>query len=156
MDLGVCGFGVSCMAHAACVRIHRGLMPSQITRYRKFSTIRFGFLYLVYLVIASRSIRRLVYDTSRTARLRSPRYVSMVLRSGVTVGRKTISGRLFQCNTCYHPLCSISNPTSGKLPFTVKAAFDHPHTSSQSLARHHKWQVLADSQVRQGKCHDHR
>ena len=97
-----------------------------------------------------------MYDTSSTALLRSPRYVSMVLRSGVTVGRKTISGRLFQCNTCYHPLCSISNPTSGKLPFTVKAAFDHPHTSSQSLARHHKWQVLADSQVRQGKCHDHR
>ena len=85
------GFGASCMAHAACVRIHRGLMPSQITRYRKFSTTRFGFLYLVYLVIASRSIRRLVYDTSRTARLRSRQYVSMALRSGVAVGRKIIS-----------------------------------------------------------------
>ena len=59
--------------------------------YRKFSTTRFGFLYLVYLVIASRSMLRLVYGTSSTARLRSLQYVSMALRSGVAVGRKTIS-----------------------------------------------------------------
>ena len=60
MDLGIPGFWASCMAHAVCVCVYRGLMPSQIIRYRKFSTTRFGFLYLVYLVIASRSMRRLV------------------------------------------------------------------------------------------------
>ena len=43
-----------------------------MTLYRKFSTVRFGFLYRVYLVMASRSMLRLVYGTSRTARLRSP------------------------------------------------------------------------------------
>ena len=72
-----------------------------------------------------------------------------------------MAGRLspdcpFQCNVCYHLLCSISDPTSGKLPFTVKAVFDHPHTLSHSFTRHHKWQVRVDSQVQQGKCHDHR
>ena len=60
---------------------------SQMLLCRIFSTSRFGFVYLVYLAMALRSIPRLVYGTSSTLRLRFFQYVSMALISGVAVGR---------------------------------------------------------------------
>ena len=86
-------FEVSCMTYASGVS--NAVWCCQIVRYRKFSTTRFDFTSRVYLVIASRSMRKLVYATSNTARLRSLQYVSMALRSGVAVGRKINSKQSF-------------------------------------------------------------
>ena len=47
-----------------------------------------------------------------------------------------------------HLLCSKVDPTSGKLPFTVKAVFHYPHTLSQpEVTSSSAWQVNLGPQV---------
>ena len=58
-----------------------------MVRYRNVSTSRLGFVYLVYLAIALRSMARLVCGTSSTLRLSFFQYGSIALISGVAAGR---------------------------------------------------------------------
>ena len=58
-----------------------------MVRYRNVSTSRQGFVCLVYLAIALRSMARLVCGTSSTLRLSSFQYGSIALISGVAAGR---------------------------------------------------------------------
>ena len=83
-------------------------------RYRNVSTSRLGFVCLVYLVIALRSMSRLACCTSSALCLNSLQYGSIVLISGVAAGRNfsvrpsiiSMSRRII-LTWCYGALSSI-------------------------------------------------